>query len=129
MVPARCTLRAVLCISLILLTAFTSVALADPLVLEVSEASVTADQRTNKPIVVIGMTSASAKAWTIFTQANVGRMVEVRLDGEAVGVPFRVRDVILGGSMPIFGLTSEEARRVIVRLYRGGTIEVAPSAN
>ena len=57
---------------------------AEPLALDVFKASAGFDYRAREPIVSIYLRPASIKAFFDFTKANVGRDVELRIDGKRV---------------------------------------------
>ncbi len=81
-----------------------SVAAADPLTIEVTRAE--ALLSAGVPVIAIQMSSASAAAFGTLTQANVGRRMELRLDGVPVMAPV-IREPILGGSAQISGLPDD----------------------
>lgn len=100
-------------------------ALAEPLILEVSEASVGFDQRVKDlPVLSITFAPASREAFAHFTEANVGRKVEMRIEGKVVMAPV-IREPILGGKVQVSGSSVglEELRQVAKRLS-GGSIKV-----
>jgi preprotein translocase subunit SecD len=102
-----------------------SIASAQPLLLEVSHAEVINDARTNAPVVAFRLSDASRRLFAVFTTENVGRMVEIRVDGKAFTRPV-IREPILGGAGQISGMSSvKEATDVAARLSAGtGRLEI-----
>jgi preprotein translocase subunit SecD len=98
---------------------------AEPLALEVADASVGFDQRTNEPIINVFLKPATTTVFSQFTRENVGRKVEIRIDGKSVVKPF-IREPILGGTIQISGVfTADQAREIAKRLSSGNSkIEV-----
>lgn len=117
----------------LLLTPLVSVMLmatayAEPLVLDVKEASAAFDQRINEPILLVALTPASQEAFGRFTTENVGRKTEVRIEGKVVMKPV-IREPILGGRLQISGIQIEEAHALARRLSAGNVkieVEVVP---
>ncbi|KAB2854949.1 MAG: hypothetical protein F9K43_28970, partial [Bauldia sp.] len=70
-------------------------ALAEPLRLAVAYASASVDAATGQPVIDFRMTEDSAKAFAELTAANVGRTMELRIDGKTVLAPV-IREPILG---------------------------------
>jgi preprotein translocase subunit SecD len=97
-------------------------ALAEPLILEVKEATAGFDQRTREPIVSIRLTPASGEAFARFTAANVGRKTEVRIDGKVIMAPV-IREPILGGSLQISGRDLGDVHALAKRLS-GGNVKI-----
>ena len=96
-----------------------SIAAAEPLVLEVADAQPGFDQRTNEPIVAFRLTPAAARRFADFTRENVGKVVDVRVDGRVVTSPV-VREPILGGAGQISGnLSLIQAKEMAERLAAG----------
>jgi len=83
---------------------FCLVAVAEPLTIEVTKAEALAS--AGVPVITIQMSSASAAAFGELTRANVGRGLELRLDGVPVMAPL-IREAILGGSAQISGLPDD----------------------
>ena len=99
---------------------------AEPLVLAVKTALVLRDQTTGEPVLSLTLMPDSAKAFGELTAANVGRVVELRLDGKVVMAPV-VRDPILGGLVNVSGaFAPTELEDVADRIARGDVrVEVA----
>jgi preprotein translocase subunit SecD len=101
--------------SLLLLPA----AAAEPIAVELMEASVRYDQRTGEPIVIFVMTSRTATRFAELTRNNIGRKAEIRVDGRVVTSPI-IREPILGRAMQISaGFTLEQAKDLAARLSAG----------
>ncbi len=99
---------------------------AEPLVLAVKTALVLRDQTTGEPVLSLTLMPDSAKAFGELTAANIGRVVELRLDGKVVMAPV-VRDPILGGLVNVSGaFAPTELEDVADRIARGDVrVEVA----
>ena len=98
---------------------FASIAAAEPLVLEVADAQPAFDQRSNEPIVTFRLTPASARRFADFTRENVGRTVDVRVDGRMV-MSSVIREPILGGFGQISGgFGVKEAKEMAERFAAG----------
>jgi preprotein translocase subunit SecD len=102
------------------LIALSSMAATEPLAVEVVSAQAAFDQRINQPIVAFKMTPASARLFAEFTAKNVGRKMEVRVDGKTVMAPV-IREPILGGSGQISdnSLTVARTQELAERLPAG----------
>ena len=102
-----------------LLVASTAVAAAEPLSIEIARAQVGFDPRTNEPVISFRMSEASKRVFADFTTKNVGRKVEIRVDGRALMAPV-IREPILGGMGQIAaGLKLDEAKALADRLSSG----------
>ena len=103
-------------------SAITSNALAEPLRLEIAEASVTTDA-TGRPEVSLKLTDKSVKEWSALTRANVGRKAELRINGEALVAPV-IREPLLGRSFQLTNLdfTDEGVRALAQRLSAPGAV-------
>jgi preprotein translocase subunit SecD len=55
--------------------------IAEPLSLEIERAAVGFDQRTGEPLVTFIMKEGSKRAFAELTSKNVGRAMELRIDG------------------------------------------------
>jgi hypothetical protein len=75
----------------------TGVAASEPLAVEIISATAGYDQRTREPIVEYKLSRASQKLFAEMTEKNVGRKMELRIDGQPV-VAAVIREPILGGS-------------------------------
>src|ERR1700754_879394 len=90
-------------------------ALAEPLTLEVTEASVAYDTRNNRPVVTFRMAEASGKAFADFSTRHVGEKIDLRIDGKSV-MQTVIREPITGGVGQITASSSDEARQLADRL-------------
>jgi preprotein translocase subunit SecD len=105
---------------LALVLAFPSLAaLAAPLSLDIAAASVGPAAGTNEPVLNLTLTLDSAKAFAAFTAANVGRTIELRIDGKVVMAPV-VREPITGGLVQIAGsFRGPEIEDLVHRIVSG----------
>jgi preprotein translocase subunit SecD len=105
----------------VLLLAMASAASAEPLAVEVVQAQVGYGQRNGELIVSFRMSDASRKAFTEFTRNNVGRKVEIRVDGKAMLAPV-IREPISGGSGQIIDhFNQQQADDMAARLSSGAS--------
>jgi preprotein translocase subunit SecD len=110
-------------------TSVLGVARAEPLFFDVAKAELAYDQRTSEPIVSFRFTPDSAHKFAQFTLQNVGRAVEMRVDGKAYSRPV-IREPILQGTGQISGpLGEQEARDLAARLSAGAKLEIEAVAN
>jgi preprotein translocase subunit SecD len=101
------------------LVIWTAAAAAEPLAVEVVDVGVGFDQRTSEPIITFKMSEATRRLFAKLTEDNVGRKLEMRIDGKTVSAPV-IREPILGGSGQISGGFSEpQARDIAARLSSG----------
>jgi preprotein translocase subunit SecD len=111
------------------LMALISVGAAEPIVIELVSAEVGYDQRTGEPIVSFKMSRASQMVFARFTQENVGRKIELRVDGKTVTAPV-IREPIVGGGGQLSNrFTPQQARDIADRLSSGRSkleMELAP---
>lgn len=85
----------------------------------VKHATVGFDPNTNEPVVVLDFNEEGADLFAKLTEANVGKIVGIFLDGEAITTP-TVQQVIYGGQATITGdFTIEEAKILSQRLNAG----------
>ena len=89
---------------------------AEPLVLDVTEASAAWVERDSQPLVIAKLRNADA--FTRFTEQNVGRKLDIRVDGKSVNKPLLVSP-IRSGSLQIVVPTTEDASSVAKRLQAG----------
>jgi preprotein translocase subunit SecD len=85
-----------------LLCALPVKATAEPLAIEVTDVAPILDERTKQPVIAIKMTPTSAKRFAELTTQNVGRKLELRIDGKTVMAPV-IREPIMFGSMQVSG--------------------------
>lgn len=115
-------MRALFGVIAVLLILGAAPALAAPLGLRVATALASFDS-TGQPVVNVRFDTGSAGALAEFTAANLGRRVELRVDGQVVASPV-IREAIMGGEIVISGsMTVEDAGRLAMRLREGGLIE------
>jgi len=109
----------------VMLSALTAVtALAEPLVLDVKQASPGYDQRTKEPVVTYILSEPSRRLLADFTTKNVGQPVKLRVNG-AVIMKVIIREPILGGQGQIVGdLTLEQVDDIAKQLTAGDKIEI-----
>ena len=90
-----------------------------PLRLQIEQASPGFDERTKEPIVTFRLTERSGRMFAEFTKSNIGRTVEIRIDGKAIMRPI-IREPIAGGSVQVSGgFTLNEAKELVDRLNSG----------
>lgn len=86
---------------------------------QLKKATVEFDSNTSMPQVSLEFDSEGAKLFGDITKANVGKLVAIFLDGEAISIP-RVQTQILDGKAVINGtFTLEEAKLLSQRLNAG----------
>jgi preprotein translocase subunit SecD len=118
-------LSGLFCCALLALALLAASANAEPIAIQVISAQAAFDQRTNQPIIAFKMTPVSARLFAELTAKNVGRKMEIRIDGKTVSAPV-IREPILGGSGQISNAswTLNEVREIAERLSAGkATIE------
>ena len=94
-------------------------AAAQPILIEIESASVGYDQRNGEPVVGFKMTAASQRLFAEFTVKNIGRKVEIRVDGRLLSAPV-IREPILGGAGQISSkFTVQDAQDIAARLSSG----------
>jgi len=77
------------------------------------------DERTKEPGVTFRLTDRSGRLFAEFTGNNIGRTIEIRIDGKAVMRPV-IREPILGGSVQVTGgFTLKDAQELADRLNSG----------
>jgi preprotein translocase subunit SecD len=102
---------------------FLTAAVAEPLRLDVREASVGSDERTAAPILTIRLADGMREAWRRFTTENLARRIELRIDGETV-LTSVIREVMPVASFRMSGHSADEVRAVAERLSKPGKVEV-----
>jgi len=104
-----------------MLFGFSAPALAEPILIDVLDAKPNFDQRTNEPIITIQMTSASAKLFAEITSKNIGRKLELRIDGKTVMAPV-IREPVMRGSVQVSGgWTQREVKDLADRIMAGNS--------
>ena len=84
------------------LIASAAAATAEPLAVEVTDVAPILDEQTKRPMIVFKMSPASTKLFAELTTNNLGRVLELRIDGKTVMSPV-IREPILGGSVQVSG--------------------------
>jgi preprotein translocase subunit SecD len=96
---------------------------------KVSSASLGFDQRSGQPVVSFRFTPDSARDFARFTEANVGRKINIRVDGKILTQPV-IREPIRGGSGQVTVSSAEEGRTLAARLSDGSAVlEIEPSSD
>jgi preprotein translocase subunit SecD len=97
-----------------------TVAVAEPIAIEVISATAGSDQRTGEPIVLIKMSTASGRLFGDLTSKCVGCKVLLRVDGQAL-VSAVIREPILAGSVQISdrSFTVEQTKEMAERISAG----------
>jgi hypothetical protein len=91
-----------------------------PLRLQIEKATPIFDERTREPVVAFRLTERSGRMFAEFTGNNIGRTVEVRIDGKVVMRPI-IREAIKGGSVQVSGgFTLATAKELADHLNSGG---------
>jgi hypothetical protein len=113
----RFTLCALICCALALAPIWSiSVVAAEPLLLEIARATAGFDERTNEPIVKIGLTDASKRLFAQFTSGKVGSKMELRSNGQILTGAV-MREPLDVGSFQISGqFTVDQAKTLADRL-------------
>jgi preprotein translocase subunit SecD len=107
---------------------FGCTAMAEPLSLQVTAAQLGYDARTSQPLVNFEMSESARQAFSAFTTQNVGRAVELRIDGKTMHKTV-VREPIVGGRGQIPMSNVEEAKDIAARLSAGtARLEIEPAA-
>jgi preprotein translocase subunit SecD len=103
---------------------------AEPLALDILRATPGFDYRAREPIVSIYLRPVSIQAFFELTKANVGRNLELRIDGKPVTKTL-IGEPIGGGVFQFDGnFTREQAREIADRLSTGASkVEVEIVAN
>jgi preprotein translocase subunit SecD len=105
----------------VFLLAMAGIAAAEPLPIEMVRAEAGTVRETGQPIISFKMSEASKKAFAELTRDNVGRKMEIRVDGQAMSAPV-IREPITGGSGQIVGqFTQQQASDMAARLSSGAS--------
>jgi preprotein translocase subunit SecD len=105
----------------VFLLAMAGTATAEPLAIEVVSVQVGYDQRTSEPIISFKMSEATRKSFAELTRNNVGRKLEIRVDGKPLAAPV-IREPIVGGTGQISAhFTEQQARDMANRLSSGAS--------
>jgi len=104
-------------------------AAAEPLMFDIAQAELAYDQRSGQPLVSFRFTPDSAHKFAEFTLRNVGRVMELRVDGKVLSRPV-IREPILQGVGQISGpLSVQETKDLAARLSAGTQLEIEAVAN
>jgi preprotein translocase subunit SecD len=116
-------LRGAACASLVALglTFFSFGAAAEPLRLFFASVSEGRDAYSGKPALTVRLTEQSRQQFALFTQANLGQKIDIRVDGKSMLSPV-VREPITGGILTISVSEPVEAHGVAERLSHPSTI-------
>ncbi|GIV54757.1 MAG: hypothetical protein KatS3mg039_1275 [Candidatus Kapaibacterium sp.] len=88
----------------------------------VTDAYATFDQMTNRPMVLMYMSSDGAERWAKITGANIGKRIAIVLDGEVYSAPV-VRSKITGGSSQIEGMANVEEAKLLQIVLKAGALK------
>jgi len=93
---------------------------AEPIAIDVVSAEAGFDQRSGQPVISFKMTPTSQGLFANFTSANVGRKMDIRVDGRTVSSPV-IREPIVGGTGQIAdrSLTAAQAKDLAERIAAG----------
>ena len=97
-----------------------NVAASEPITIEIVRAELGFDQRTGQPVITFRMTESSKRLFADFTSKNIGRPMEMRVDGRVIHKPV-IREPILGGSGQLTGFGVDEGKALAERLSSGST--------
>jgi preprotein translocase subunit SecD len=95
---------------------------AEPLRIQIESASAGVDQRTHEPIVTVKLSKQSQQALGAYTQHNVGKPMELRVDGKVI-MKSVIREPLLAGTFQTSGnFTADEVSNLARQLAAGATI-------
>jgi preprotein translocase subunit SecD len=100
----------------------TSAAFAEPLPLAITTAVVSREPGGSAGL-TLTLSADSAKAFGTLTTTNVGKTVDIRIDGKTVLAPV-IRDPILGGELRISGNYTRDELAEVAALISSGTARV-----
>jgi hypothetical protein len=103
---------------------------AEPLALEISNATAGFDQRTGKPILKITLVGVSKQAMYYLSINNIGEKIELSIDGKRVLTSF-IREP-LSGTVQVSGsdLTTERIQELVTQLSNpNARIEIDTPSN
>ena len=101
-------------------------AAAEPLTLGVATATVVPDP-SRQAALDLKLTPDSAKAFAAFTSANVGKTIDLSIDGAVVMSP-RLVEPILGGEIMVSGTFAKGELERLARRISSGDAKVAVEA-
>jgi len=86
---------------------------------DLTDARVSFDQTSGRPVVSIQFNSEGAEKFSRITEENIGQPLSILLDGEIISSPI-VQETITGGAAQISGdFTLDEARNFAIQLSSG----------
>jgi preprotein translocase subunit SecD len=93
---------------------------AEPIVIEVVSAELAFDQRSGESVISFKMTPTSQGLFANFTAANVGRKMDIRVDGRTLMSPV-IREPITGGTGQIAdrSLTASQMKNLAEQIAAG----------
>jgi preprotein translocase subunit SecD len=126
MVRIAVTTRLMAAASLFLVT----VATAEPVTLEVRSAKAGQDKRSGEPMLSIAVTTASKQALRDLSSNNIGRKLELRVDGKTILTSI-FREPILGGVMEVSGdMGADRTQALAAELSKSGIrVEIEALSN
>jgi preprotein translocase subunit SecD len=100
--------------------AWPGAASGEPLTIEIVSAELAFDQRTGMPVITFRMNEASKQLFAELTAKNIGKKMDVRVEGQTIMSPY-IREPILGGSGQITerAWTVEQAKEMAERISAG----------
>jgi preprotein translocase subunit SecD len=106
----------IIALSLAILDLGLSPAVAEPLTLDVMEATSVPDRSgNNQAVLTVRLAESSRQAFADFSKAHVGQAINVTVAGKSVTKPV-IREPITGGVISIAVLTIDEGRKLAARL-------------
>jgi preprotein translocase subunit SecD len=104
-------------------------AVAEPLTLDVTEATSVPDRSGNdRAVLTVRLAESSRQAFADFTKAHVGQTANVKIDGKSVIKPV-IHEPMTGGVIGIAVLSIDEGRQLAARLSSKAAkldVDVAP---
>jgi preprotein translocase subunit SecD len=94
-------------------------AAAETIPLRIAKATPGFDERTTQPIITLELTASSRRTFGELTSQNIGRVMEIRVDGKTLMSPV-IREAITGGQVQVSGqFTVQEVSDIAGRLNAG----------
>src|SRR5215217_4734355 len=101
---------------------------AEPLAVDLERVSTGSDQRTGEPVLNIVLKESSRRPFAIFSGNNIGRRVQLRVDGKVLHSS-AIREPMLSGSFQLSGISLPEAQALAEELSKPGIkVEVDDAA-
>jgi hypothetical protein len=104
----------------------TALAVAEPLRLNVVEATPAYSTRDSTPLVSFRLSEDSKRAFADFSSLNVGKKIDIRFEGKTITQTV-IREPITGGVGQIIVANPDEARQLANRLIDKTPLEVEVS--